>query len=228
MNDSTAKAPFRFVTGVHLTLITTWKAKNLSTLLAHIKEAPESVIYYHTHHFLKQHQFLSPEPPNDFAHWVMTALQNDKLAELLASIDTVRYRTLNELRNKIVETLQDYLNKHPNMDREAPPEEEFRFLKSLGFVIPTPYEARNLEEFAEALKHVSINSLYHHIFEAKIRLPRGVNDFANWFETSLGEVELARAVSKMDPYTHTLEGLRQKIIHMVEKRIKEKSHAALV
>jgi hypothetical protein len=31
-----------------------------------------------------QHQKLSPEPPNDFAHWVTTALQEDELGERLA------------------------------------------------------------------------------------------------------------------------------------------------
>ena len=226
MSGTLARWPFRFVTGVQLTQITPHRAKNLSAFLEGVREAPESVIYYHTHHFLKQHQYLSPEPPNDFAHWVLIALQNEALAEKLASIDTVRYRTLRELRDKIVRTLEIYLLNHPFSDRQVPPEQAFRFLQSVSFVLPTPYLASNLDEFVEALKKVSINSLYHHIFEAKIRLSRGVNDFANWFETSLGEADLARAVAKMDPYTQTLEGLRKKIIGLVEKRIQETSLAA--
>jgi hypothetical protein len=52
---------------------------------------PPSVVFQHTHHFLVQHQELSPEPPNDFAYWVATVLQEDELGERLAAVDTVRF-----------------------------------------------------------------------------------------------------------------------------------------
>jgi len=44
--------------------------------------------------------------------------------------------------------------------------------------MPTPYQASTLEDFAQALKKVSIHSIYHHVFGIRRRLERG-NDFAD-------------------------------------------------
>jgi len=45
------------------------------------------------------------------------------------------------------------------------------------FVLATRYEARNLPEFAEALRHISIYSLYSHVFDAALHLAQGENIF---------------------------------------------------
>ena len=89
-------------------------------------------------------------------------------------------------------------------------------MASRTFVLHTPYVARTLTEFREALKQVSINSLYYHIFDAKLRLEKGENDFSRWFRDS-GRVELAEEVARLDPYSYTLEGLRNKIVKLGEK-----------
>lgn len=59
---------FRFYTKSNLTELTGLKAVNLTELLELIRAMPGSCIYHHTHRFLIQHQYLSPEPPNDFAY----------------------------------------------------------------------------------------------------------------------------------------------------------------
>jgi len=61
------RTPFIFKTRLYLTALTGLKARNLAKLLTHLKKLPGSVIYYHTHRFLQQHEFLSSEPPNAFA-----------------------------------------------------------------------------------------------------------------------------------------------------------------
>ena len=219
MSLSRAQSPFHFSTLASLTQVTGRKAKNLKELLLHLKEAPLSVTYHHTHRFLKQHHFLSPEPPNDFAYWVNRALQHERLAESLASIDTVQFTRVHDLRDQIVRTIENYLARNPS-DRDAVPGDEFYFMQSISFVLATPYEAWDLEQFADCLKKVSIYSLYYHIFDAKLRL-RQMNDFSFWLETSLEESALAASISHLDPYTQTLEGLRSRIIRLVERRIKE-------
>ncbi|MDD5428718.1 MAG: DUF5752 family protein, partial [Candidatus Omnitrophica bacterium] len=93
-----SQEPFRFYTRLNLTELTGLKASNLGELLEGLKEAPESSIYHHTHRFLQQHHFLSPEPPNDFAYWVTGMLGEERLGEKLASIDIVRFTTINDLR----------------------------------------------------------------------------------------------------------------------------------
>ncbi len=48
-----ALAPFRFNSRLHLRELTGEKAENLNQLLKYLKTAPDSVVYYHVHHFWK-------------------------------------------------------------------------------------------------------------------------------------------------------------------------------
>jgi hypothetical protein len=215
-----AKEPFRFCTRLHLSELTGLRATTLGQLVSLIEEVPGSCIYHHTHRFLQQHQYLSPEPPNDFAYWVTDILGEDELGERLASIDTMQYSTIRELRNKIASTIEDYLNNNPLAKLKfARSDEEFYFIKSISFILPTNYTAYDLKEFAEILKKITIDSIYFHIFEARLRLEKPTNDFSFWIEKSLGDKELADEVCCFDPYTRTLEDLRNTIIQIVERKI---------
>ena len=207
--------PFHFYTRVHLPELTGLKARNVTELVHHLKTVPGSVIYHHTHRFLEQHQYLSPEPPNDFAYWVSSALNNPKLAEKLSSINTCDFSTIRALREKIVETIERYLKGSKTTPKEVDEGREFHFMKAVSFVFPNKYTAQTLKEFATTLEQVSINTIYFHMFEAKLRLEKETNDFSLWLETELKEKELARKISKLDPYTYTMEGLRKKIIGFV-------------
>ncbi|MFH0839963.1 MAG: DUF5752 family protein [Candidatus Omnitrophota bacterium] len=215
-----AKEPFKFYTRLHLSELTGLKAETLEELLDLIKTVPGSSIYHHTHRFLQQHQYLSPEPPNDFAYWAASVLGEDELGEKLASIDTIQYSTIHALREKIAKTIEDYLKDNPRAKaRFADSGNEFYFIKSVSFIIPTNYTATDLREFVEVLKKITIDSIYFHIFESRLRLEKKTNDFSYWIETSLGDKELAEKISKIDPYTYTLDDLRKSVIKMVEKRM---------
>ena len=218
-----AQEPFRFFTRLSLSVMTGIKAKDLKELLEHLKTLPESVIYEHTHRFLQQHQYLVPEPPNDFAYWVTRILQDEKLGERLSAIDTVRFNSLNDLRQALVSVIANHLERNNNL-RRVPEGKEFYFMSAIRFSMPTQHQAYDLVKFMDCLKKVSISSLYLHIFEARLRPPLGINDFSHWFETQLGEKALARKVAGLDPYTQTLEGSRSKMIGLIEKRIQELSH----
>lgn len=207
-----AREIFRFYTRVHLRALTGIKIKNLRELLEHVKTVPGSVIYHHTHHYLQQHQSLTPEPPNDFAFWVMEALNETELGEKLTSINTCEFSSIRALREKIADTIEKHLEKSKRPMKEANEGQEFYLMKSISFVLPTPYSAHTLQEFVEILKKVSVHSIYYHMFEAKLRLEKGVNDFSLWLETSLELADLAKKIARLDPYTHTMEGLREKII----------------
>ncbi len=216
----TAKEPFRFCTRLHLSELTGLRATTLSQLLALIKEVPGSCIYHHTHRFLQQHQHLSPEPPNDFAFWVTDTLGEDELGERLVTIDTMQYSTIRELREKIASTIENYLKDNPLAKLKfARREEEFHFIKSVSFILPTGYAAYNLRDFVEVLKKITIDSIYFHIFEARLRLEKPTNDFSYWLEHSLGDKELADRIRGFDPYTRTLEDLRNTLIQIIARKI---------
>ena len=214
-----AKEPFKFYTRLHLSELTGLRAATLHQLLALIKEVPPSCIYHHTHRFLLQHQYLSPEPPNDFAYWAAEVLGEDELGERLVSIDTIQFSSIESLRERIVKTIEDYLINNPlSKLRFAREGEEFYFIKSVSFVLASGHIAYDLKEFAEILKNITIDSIYFHIFEARLRFEKKTNDFSNWIETSLADKELADDISERDPYTRTLEDLRATIINIVARR----------
>lgn len=216
-----AKEPFTFYTRLHLSELTGLKVSNLSELVNLIKDVPGSSIYHHTHRFLQQHQHLSPEPPNDFAHWVDTALGEAELAEALASIDTIQFSTIRSLREKIIMTIEDYIKENPSVaQKPARRGEEFYFMKSVSFIMPTKYIAHDLKEFMDILGKISINSIYFHMFEARLRLEKGTNDFSYWIDTSLGDKKMADEITRLDPYTYTMEDLRKALIRIVKKGVR--------
>jgi hypothetical protein len=202
-----------------MTELTGLKARNLHELVDILKKVPDAVIYYHTHRFLEQHHYLTPEPSNDFAVWVSDALGDEVLGERLASVDTFEFANLGALRERLVGITEECLAAASNL-REAMPGEEFHFMKSVSVISPTSYVVRDLREFVETLRKTSLGSLYFHIFESRLRLGRGLNDFSVWMQDSLDELELAKNIAQLDPYTYTLEGLRSALIQLIEKRIK--------
>jgi hypothetical protein len=219
-----AAKPFIFKTQLSLVEATGLKARDLGELVRHLRDIPEASVYYHTHHFLQQHQYMTPEPPNDFAYWVTQVLQEEVIGEKLAAIDTVRFTSLASLRDVILRTLERHLEVRPAL-RIAPDGEEFHFMKCTLFNLPTSYIAHDLKGFLECLKKVSIGSLYNHVFEGRLRPPLGTNDFSNWLSESLDEKKLAAQIDKLDPYTQTMEGLRNKIVSLIEHRLEESARA---
>lgn len=213
-----APEPFYFYSRLNLLDLTGVKARTARQLMEGIRKADDAVIYYHTHHYLQQHQYLSPEPPNDFAYWATEILGDWVLGERLASIDICQYSNLASLRGAFVQCLRSFL-KEKGLRRSAPPGQEFQFIKAITFVLPTGHVAHDLAEFHQILQEITIHSLYFHIFEARLRLEKRTNDFSAWLEDGLGEVGLAREIERLDPYTHTMEGLRQRISAAILQRL---------
>jgi len=207
--------PFEFKSRLILTELLARRAATLPELTEGIRLVPLTSIYHHTHRFLQQHHFLSPEPPNDFAYWTSNMLNDDIAGEKLASIDIMQFGKLSDLRNRFLELLEDYLKSaRQSVSARCPEGEEFHFMSSRIFVVPTGKIAHDLAEFQKWLKEVSIHSIYFHMFEAKLRLGKEDNDFSTWLRAA-GKTEEAEQISKLDPYTFTLEGLRDRLLEIV-------------
>lgn len=205
---------FKFYSEYNLPVLLGRKATNIYELLDGIKEVPEASLYYHTHKLLKQHHYLVPEPPNDFAYWIRNVLIQPKLGEMIASINIAGLNNLEELRNRLIYIFE-------NNDREGygincQKGFEFQFMSCKTFCFKNKYEAANLTEFNEILQTIDINSFYLNIFDSKLRTGNHRNNFAIWFE-SIGETELADRISNIDPYTLTIEGLRIQIINLIKR-----------
>jgi hypothetical protein len=83
-------------------------------------------------------------------------------------------------------------------------------------VVPTPYVARNLEEFVDAMRKVTVHAIYYHFIDARLRLKLNNNDFSVWFETELDMPQLADRLNRIDIYTSTLDEVRNAIIKTIE------------
>jgi hypothetical protein len=210
--------PFRFYTRHNLVELLGRRAASAVELLEGVQAVPGSSIYYHTHRFLQQHHYLSPEPPNDFAFWAAGTLGLAEIGERLASVDTVRFVRIEDLRRRFIEILRSACESGHSRTAAAPEGAEFHFMSCRTYILPTSYEVHDLAGFLEALNRVSIHSIYFHIFEARLRLERGVNDFSTWLQ-DLGYPKLAGEVARMDPYTMTLDGLRHRIMDLVSHHV---------
>ncbi len=209
--------PFEFRTRLTVTKLTRRTATTVDDLAKHLRQVPPSVVFTHTHHFLVQHQELSPEPPNDFAHWVTTAIQDDELGERLAAVDTVRFASLEALQARLVEILESHAQRGDGR-RPAPEGEEFHFKDAVSVILPTGYVANTVPEFRTALGRVSTASIAYHLFESRLRVGTEDNDFSVWLEREMDLPAVARAIRALDPYTYTLEGLRQVLLGLVPQR----------
>lgn len=218
-----AKEPFIFSLRTHLSELTGLRAANLSQLLGLIKTVPDACIYHHTHRFIQQHPNISTELQNEFAYWVKEALGDGELEEKLASIDIAQFSSIAQLRAELVNIIEEHLTNDPFAKlRFASYGAEFHFIKSISFVLATNYRACDLREFIDILARINVDSLYFHIFEARLRWGKNTNDFSNWIETSVGDKELADSISNLDTYSYNIEDLRRAIIKIIGKRLKEK------
>jgi hypothetical protein len=210
--------PFYFYTRLNLVRLLGVNARDPRELLEHIRKVPTSSIYYHTHRFVQEHHYLSPQPPNDFAYWLTNILNTKALGEEFESVNIIDFRDLEEVRAKFVQILRRYLSGRKRLQR-CHEGMEFHFMGCKTFVMPTRYVANDADEFVDVVKKISVSSLYFHFFEARMRLGRDQNDFSSWLK-SIGLDKAASRLSSLDPYTMTLENLRKKIVEVL------KTHAA--
>jgi len=214
-NGRPGPAAFYFNSSAHLLRIGREQAANLGELLEALRTCPEESIFQHTFRTLEEHHFIREGFSNDFAHWAFSQCNEPGLAERLSSLDVRRFTSLSSLRDRIVEIVEDYLKNNPAArDRKAL--EPFYFCASEAVVIPTAFVARDLGQFTDAMRQISIHSIYHHFIEARLRLKLISNDFSLWIDRELGFKNAAIRINGIDIYTSTLDGVRNQIIRILQ------------
>ena len=202
--------PFYFNTSEHLLRIGREKAATLSELLEALETCPDDSIFQHTFRTLQEHHFIRQGFSNDFAHWSLSSCNEPVLAEQLASVDVREFTTIGELRRRIVDIVEGFLQNHPRSSTH-PGHAPFYFCASDIVVLPTPFVADSLRAFLDGLNHVGIHSIHHHFIEARLRLKRMSNDFSHWLEKEFGLSAAAASIEHIDIYTNTMEEVRQQI-----------------
>ena len=214
-----ARVPFRFSMRSQLRVFTGLRARNLTELAGHLRTVPSSSVYYHTHQYLEEHQWLTPTPGNAFAAWVAEDVGDEGVGEQLAAVDVVGMATTEAARERLVGILQEAIDRDGD-PRSVPAGEEFHFITTVTFVVPLPTVATNLRSLATAVRRLPPSSLYYHLFESKLLGEDGAeSDFAQWARDSLDDPDLGRAIDRLNPYDYTLEGLRSSLIRLIENRL---------
>ena len=208
--------PFYFNTSEHLLRIGREKATTLCELLEAMRRCPDDSIFQHTFRTLQEHHFIRQGFSNDFAHWSLSACNEPALAEQLASVDVREFTAIEGLRLRMLEIMDEFLEKHPK-SATHPAHEPFYFCASDIVVLPTPFAPDSLRGFLDAINQVSVHSIHHHFIEARLRIHRMSNDFSQWLEEEVGLPEAADAIERIDFYTNTMEGVRRQIARIVSQ-----------
>jgi len=213
-----ARSPFYFNSAAHIIRIGRDRATTLGEFGEILKRCADEAIFQHTFQTLEEHHYVQEGFTNDFAQWSFSACNEVGLAERLASVDVREFTSVKALREKINATVDDYLKKNPQA-RDRVAFEPFYFCASDTVVVPTPFVARNLGEFADGLQRVSLHSIHFHFIEARVRLKLNSNDFSLWLEEEMDLGSLADRLNRIDIYTSTLQDVRRKILKIVESAV---------
>ena len=211
MTDARAPAPFRVRDSALIALALGRSAQNLRELRDGVASVPLASLIHHFLDTLLRPSFSDPEYQNDFALWAHVELRDEALAEKLALVDPADYAGGDELRGAVLDLLEDALADGPH-PMQAPPGHEFQFLRSQLVVFDTGLEAGTPAELAALVPKLSQGSVFFHFVDARLRPPRGEDDFRTWLARWGEEGERGRArLAMVDPSFGPLRELRSRI-----------------
>lgn len=211
---------FQFSSSASLEKLTGRKAYELEGLMDLIKTCSDSSIFYHTFSaFLKLREAQVPYN-SDFAIWVSRSLNEKALAEKLMAIDLFEYSTLESLRNRLTDIIENHIQENPSSCKKIA-DEPFYLYDVMRVVYLTDKFAYDLRSFRDCLASISIYSMYYHFFESRLQTQLESNEFSSWIGESLGMHELADEIRRIDINVFTLEGLRSRIIELIDRDLKK-------
>ncbi|MBW2646098.1 MAG: hypothetical protein JRE23_07965 [Deltaproteobacteria bacterium] len=216
---------FQFLSSASLVKLTGRKAHNLEGLLDLIKTCSDSSIFYHTFSVFLQMREVQVPYNTDFALWASRSLNEQALAEKFMAVDLPEYNTIESLKIRLIEIIERYREQKPDAFKKIA-NEPFYLYDMTRIVYRTDKFAYNLKSFREVLPTVSMYSIYYHFIEARLRTRLQDNDFSIWIENSLNMPQLAHTIRKIDINLYTLEGLRNRIIQLIDQHLSKTSGAS--
>ncbi|MBN2032417.1 MAG: hypothetical protein JW836_04000 [Deltaproteobacteria bacterium] len=210
----------QFRSSASLEELTGRKARTLAELLDMIHTCTESSIFYHTFSaFLKMREVRLPYN-SDFASWVYVSLNEKALAEQMMAVDFFEYNTVETLRKRLTGIIESYRSFRPAaFEKKA--DEPFYLHDVQRFVYLTDKFAYDLKSFRELLPTISLYSLYYHFIESRLETKLQYDDFSVWIEESLALHELAKSIRGIDIHVYTLEGLRERMLGLIDEYLEK-------
>lgn len=207
----TGTKPFRVKDCALITLATGIKALDLRELRARLETIDDACIYHHFWGSRLRPCFDDPEFHNDFAVWAHRALHDKTLAERLSVIDPVEFSSIRDLRQELVEVIEQRLDES-ELAGWTRADEPFNFLRSQIVVFDTHKELSDPEELAREVPQMGTGSIFYHFIDARRRTPDSIDDFREWL-LGFGSryADLVGLIATVDPYFPTLVELRDRL-----------------
>ena len=211
MTGARGPAPFRVRDSALIALALGRSAQNLRELRDGVASVPLASLHHHFLDTLLRPSFSDPEYHNDFALWAHAELRDEALAEKLALVDPAEFVGGDGLRSAVLDILEDALAEC-GYPEQAPPGHEFQFLRSQIVIFDTGLEAATPAELAAMAPKLSQGSVFFHFVDARLRPPRGEDDFRAWLAGWGEQGERGRArLAMVDPSFGSLRELRARI-----------------
>ncbi len=190
-------------------------AINLRELKERIIACPIECLYFHFCETLVRPTFDNPEFRNDFALWSSIFLRDRVLAERLGIINPYMYGDFEQLREKLLEVVDERLSELQHIPSVGMGE-EFFFMRAATVVFDTGIELSKPQDLKKSIKSLSNSSLYYHFLEARRRTTDGVDDFTFWLQFLKKKPQrLIDALAQIDFYFLNLSELKEIIVKTV-------------
>jgi hypothetical protein len=194
------------------------RAQTLRELRDILRDIHPGCIYHHFWGTLLRPQFSDREYNNDFATWCHHSLHDNRAAERLAVIDPADYVDLEELRQELIEVIDERLDETELM-LFARADQQFHFARSVIVVFDTHRRLSRPAELTTALPELSVGSIYYHFIDARRREPVGVDDFRAWLSGLGPQYDgLCNSLAEVEPYFESLFVLRDRLAELFSQQ----------
>jgi Family of unknown function (DUF5752) len=193
------------------TIATGQRAQTLRELRDILRDIHPGCIYHHFWGTLLRPQFSDREYDNDFATWCHHSLHDNRAAERLAVIDPADYADVEELRQELIDIIDECLDESELM-LIARADQQFYFTRSVIVVFDTYRRLTQPAELVRILPELSVGSIFYHFIDARRRQPIAVDDFRAWLLGLSPEYRpLCDSLAEIDPYFESLFVLRDRL-----------------
>jgi hypothetical protein len=203
--------PFAIKDCALIAIATGIQAQNLKEFRDRLITIHPGSIIYHFFGGLLLPRFEEPEFHNDFAAWAYHNLRDYVLAERLAVIDPTRFKETEELRQELIEVIDERLYEVPYIPW-VKPDQQFHFKRAQIVVFDTYRHLKEPKELANLIATFSVGSIFYHFIEARGRREERIDDFRAWLKGFDNKyLDLCDMLAAIDPYFTCLVELRQKL-----------------
>lgn len=210
--NSAKSGPFYLKDCTLLAMATGKRAQNLRELRELLRDIDSNSIYYHFWGGLLRPRFDDPEFHNDFAIWTANSLHNKILAERLAVIDPMTFATLEDLREELIDVIEETLNEteYPTWSKR---DDQFEFIRFQLVIFNTKTIVHEPRELLDVLRNMSVGSIFFHFIDGRRRNADSQDDFQNWLANFGNKYDdLRDRISDIDPYFSSLTQLRKRLV----------------